>query len=249
VTENSPHLRQSGSDDYRPSISVFFPCHNEAATVEGLVSRAIEVISTVSDDYEVIVVDDGSTDDTALIADRLAAENPLVKVVHHRTNLGYGAALQSGFRAAAKELVFYTDGDAQFDIAELTGLLPLMKQYDIVSCYRRRRREGLLRRFNAFCWSRLVGMVFGMKLRDVDCAFKLYKRRIFDDIEMKSTGALIDAEILARARQKGYTITQRPVNHYPRQAGQSSGASIRVIARAFRELIQLRREILADSKK
>ena len=245
----SPHPDQCDSADYRPSISVFFPCHNEAATVETLVAKTIDVLGGISTDYEIIIVDDGSTDDTGQIADRLADEFPTVKVVHHKTNLGYGAALQSGFRAAAKELVFYTDGDAQFDIAELADLTPLMRQYDIVSCYRRNRREGLIRRFNAFCWGRLVGMVFGIKLRDVDCAFKLYKRRIFDDIEMKSTGALIDAEILARAQQKGYTITQTPVSHYPRQAGRSSGANIAVIARAFRELFKLRRQILADSKK
>ncbi len=245
----SPHPNLCSSADYRPSISVFFPCHNEAATVETLVAKTIDVLGAISTDYEIIIVDDGSTDDTGQISDRLAAEIPAVKVVHHKTNLGYGAALQSGFRAAAKELVFYTDGDAQFDIAELADLTPLMRQYDIVSCYRRNRREGLIRRFNAFCWSKIVSMVFGIKLRDVDCAFKLYKRRIFDDIEMKSTGALIDAEILARARQKGYTITQTPVSHYPRQAGRSSGASIAVIARAFGELFKLRKQILADSEK
>ncbi len=247
--DESLHPDQCNSTDYRPSISVFFPCHNEAAAIEALIRKTIDVLEAISTDYEIIIVDDGSTDDTAQIADRLAAEIPAVRVVHHETNLGYGAALQSGFRTAAKELVFYTDGDAQFDIAELAGLLPFMQQYDIVSCYRRKRREGLLRRFNAFCWGKLVSIVFGMKLRDVDCAFKLYKRRIFDDIEMKSTGALIDAEILARARKKGYTITQCPVSHYPRRAGRSSGANIAVIARAFAELFKLRRQILAESKK
>lgn len=247
--DESPHPDQCNTADYRPSISVFFPCHNEAAVIETLVGKTVDVLDAISTDYEIIIVDDGSTDDTAQIADRLAAEIPSVKVVHHDKNRGYGAALQSGFQAAAKELVFYTDGDAQFDIAELTDLPPLMRQYDIVSCYRRNRREGLIRRFNAFCWGKLVSVVFGMKLRDVDCAFKLYKRRIFDDIEMKSTGALIDAEILARASKKGYTIAQRPVSHYPRQAGRSSGANIAVIARAFAELFKLRRQILADSKK
>ncbi len=247
--DESPHPDQCNTADYRPSISVFFPCHNEAATVETLVAKTVDVLEAISTDYEIIIVDDGSTDDTAQIADRLAAEIPAVKVVHHDKNRGYGAALQSGFRAAVKELVFYTDGDAQFDIAELTGLPPLMRQYDIVSCYRRNRREGLVRRLNAFCWGKLVSMVFGMKLRDVDCAFKLYKRRIFDDIEMKSTGALIDAEILARASKKGYTITQCPVSHYPRRVGRSSGANIAVIARAFGELFKLRTQILADSEK
>ncbi len=247
--DESPHPNQCNTADYRPSISVFFPCHNEAAAIESLVAKTVDVLEVISTDYEIIIVDDGSTDDTGQIADRLAAEITTVKVVHHDKNRGYGAALQSGFRAATKELVFYTDGDAQFDIAELADLPPLMRQYDIVSCYRRNRRDGLVRRLNAFCWGKLVSIVFGMKLRDVDCAFKLYKRRIFDDIEMKSTGALIDAEILARASKKGYTIVQRPVSHYPRQAGRSSGANIAVIARAFGELFKLRRQILADSRK
>jgi len=231
----------------RPSISAFFPCHNEAATVEPLVRQTIAVLGEIASDFEVIIVDDGSTDATPTIADRLVAELEVVKVVHHPTNLGYGAALQSGFRTASKEWVFYTDGDAQFDVKELKGIVPLIAQYDIVSCYRLQRREGFRRRLNGLCWSRLVGFVFGMHLKDVDCAFKLYRREIFDRIEMRSRGALIDAEILARAIRKGYTVGQAGVHHYPRQAGRSTGGNPRVILRAFRELLQLRGEILRDS--
>ncbi|MBE0534256.1 MAG: glycosyltransferase family 2 protein [Phycisphaerae bacterium] len=230
----------------RCEISVFFPCHNEAASVESLVRKTIGVLNEVASDYEIIIVDDGSTDETPAIADRLVDELAAVKVVHHPTNLGYGAALQSGFRAATKEWVFYTDGDAQFDVEELKGILPLAGQYDIVSCYRLNRQEGWRRRLSAFCWNRLVGRVFRMRLKDVDCAFKLYRREIFDRIEMQSQGALIDAEILARALRKGYTIGQAGVRHYPRRSGRSSGGDPRVILRAFRELLQLRGEILRD---
>ena len=168
--------------------------------------------------------------------------------MHHPTNLGYGAALQSGFKAATKELVFYTDGDGQFDINELPPLLPLIKQYDIVSCYRLNRQDNLIRKLNGWAWTKLVCFLFNMKARDIDCAFKLYKREIFDNIRMSSRGALISAEILARAVRKGYTIAQRPVHHYPRTAGVQTGAKLRVILRAFRELFKLAYEIKQSEK-
>lgn len=213
------------------SISVFFPCYNEQGNIARTAQRAIDVLQKLVADYEVIIVDDGSSDATAKIADEIAGQNNRVKVVHHPTNLGYGAALQSGFKAATKELVFYTDGDGQFDINELPPLLPLIKQYDIVSCYRLNRQDSLIRKLNGWAWTKLVGLLFNMKVRDIDCAFKLYKREIFDNIRMSSSGALIDAEILARAVRKGYTITQRPVHHYPRTAGVQTGAKLRVILR------------------
>jgi len=225
------------------SISVFFPCYNEGENIERVVVKAVEVLRGVSDNFEVIIVDDGSSDGTREISDRLAGEIEEVVVIRHETNLGYGSALQTGFLAASKELVFYTDGDGQFDIDEMPGLIGLMDEYDIVSCYRLNRKEGFVRKLNAWCWGKLVCFVFGMKLRDIDCAFKLFKRKIFDDIEMQSTGALIDAEILARSLRKGYTIVQRGVRHYPRIAGSSTGANLSVILRAFKELLRLRKEI------
>ena len=225
------------------SISVFFPCYNEQENVARTVEKALDVLEKLNADFEVIIVDDGSSDNTGRIADEIAGSNNKVKVVHHGRNLGYGAALQSGFKAATKELVFYTDGDGQFDINEMPPLLDLMEQYDIVSCYRLNRRDPLIRKINAWCWTRLVCFLFGLKVRDIDCAFKLYKREIFDKIEMSSTGALIDAEILARAAHKGYRITQKGVHHYPRTAGAQTGANIQVILRAFKELFKLQRRI------
>lgn len=229
-----------------PSISVFFPCHNEVANIEPLVKKTLQVLTRLTPDFEIIIVDDGSTDGTDKVADSLAAQIGAVKVVHHPTNSGYGAALQSGFKAATKELVFYTDGDGQFDIEEMPALLPMTRQYDIVTCYRLNRQEGLIRKFNAWAWTKLVCWVFNMNLRDIDCGFKLFKRRIFDDITIHSTGALIDAEILARAIRKGYTITQTGVHHYPRKTGTQSGAKLTVICRAFKELFKLRKEILTE---
>jgi glycosyltransferase involved in cell wall biosynthesis len=225
------------------SISVFFPCYNEQENVGRTVEKALEVMQKLNADFEVIIVDDGSSDGTGQIADEIAGRDGRVKVVHHEGNLGYGAALQSGFKAATKELVFYTDGDGQFNINEMPPLITQMEQYDIVSCYRLNRQDSIIRKINGWCWTRLVCLMFGLKIRDIDCAFKLYKRQIFDKIELSSTGALIDAEILARAARKGYRITQKGVHHYPRTSGAQSGANLRVILRAFKELFKLQSRI------
>lgn len=227
------------------SISVFFPCYNEQENVGRTTENALMVLDKLKADFEVIIVDDGSSDDTGRIADQIARQDNRVKVVHHKRNLGYGAALQSGFKAATKELVFYTDGDGQFDISEMPPLLELMEQYDIVSCYRLNRRDSTIRKLNGWCWTKLVCLLFRLQIHDIDCAFKLYKREIFDNIELSSTGALIDTEILARATRKGYSIAQKGVHHYPRTAGEQSGANLGVILRAFKELLQLRRRILS----
>ncbi len=235
IVRDENHRRGGG----RLSISVFMPCYNEAGNIQRVTERALEVLAGLGVEYELILVDDGSSDETGRIADKIAECNSAVKVVHHETNLGYGAALQSGFKAATKKLVFYTDGDGQFDIGEMPPLLSLMDEYDIVSCYRIDRQESPVRKFNAWCWTKLVCILFGMRIRDIDCAFKIYKREIFDHIEMSSTGALIDAEILARAVRKGYKIVQRPVHHYPRTVGEQTGAKIGVILRAFKELFEL----------
>jgi len=242
VTEDNAPANRAATDSNRlaaPSISVFFPCYNEQDNVARTVENALAVLRKLNADFEVIIVDDGSFDETARIADGLAARQSAVKVVHHPTNLGYGAALQSGFKAATKQLIFYTDGDGQFDIAEMPPLLPLIDRYDIVSCYRLNRRDSIIRKINAWCWTKLVCLLFGLKIRDIDCAFKLYKSEIFKDMKLQSAGALIDAEILARAARKGYTITQKPVHHYPRTAGKQTGANLRVILRAFKELFRL----------
>lgn len=225
------------------SVSVFFPCYNEQGNVRRTVENALPVLEKLDADFEIIIVDDGSSDRTGRIADEMVERDSRIRVVHHPRNLGYGAALQSGFKTATKELVFYTDGDGQFDMNEMPPLLPLMEQWDIVSCYRLDRKDSFVRKFNAWAWTKLVCLVFGLRIRDVDCAFKLYKREIFDRIALSSTGALIDAEILARAARKGYRITQMGVHHYPRAAGVQTGAKMRVVLRAFRELFKLHHQI------
>lgn len=226
------------------SLTVFFPCYNEEANVERTTQAALKMCRRVSADFEVIIVNDGSKDRTGEIADRLAAEHPgEVRAVHNNPNLGYGGALQRGFREARKDWVFYTDGDGQFDFEEIDKLLPMLSQYDIISAYRLDRQDPFMRKVNAFCWTTLVNVAFWLWLRDIDCAFKIYPRKLFEQIPMKSTGALIDTEILARAKRLGYTIGQVGVHHYPRVAGSQTGANLRVILRAFKELFRLWRDI------
>lgn len=233
----------------RLSLTVFFPCYNEEANVEKTTLAALKAASRISNDYEIIIVNDGSKDRTGQIADELASRHPHVRAVHNNPNLGYGGALQRGFREATKPWVFYTDGDGQFDFGEIEALLPLLDRYDIISAYRLDRKDPLVRKVNAFCWTALVNVVFRLWLRDIDCAFKLFPRKLFDEIEMKSMGALIDTEVLARAKRLGYTIGQIGVHHYPREAGEQTGANLRVIARAFKELFLLRRHIARTAKR
>ena len=228
---------------FRLSLSVFFPCYNEEANVERTTLTALRTCRGISDDFEVIIVNDGSTDRTGEIAERLAEQHAEVRVVHNQPNLGYGGALQRGFREARKTWVFYTDGDGQFDFAELNSLLPMLSRYDIVSAYRLNRQDSLIRKLNASCWTALVNVLFGLWLRDIDCAFKIFPRKLFSEITIRSTGALIDTEVLARAKRLGYTIGQIGVHHYPRTAGQQTGANLRVILRAFKELFALRSDI------
>jgi glycosyltransferase involved in cell wall biosynthesis len=225
------------------TLTIFFPCYNEEANVERVTRQALEVGRAVAAELEVIIVNDGSRDRTGEIADRLAAEIPEVRAVHNRPNRGYGGALQAGFAAATKNWIFYTDGDGQFDIGELPKLLPLLADHDIVSCYRLDRQDSLLRKLNAWAWTTLVNLLFRIRLRDIDCAFKIYPKPFIERIELHSEGALIDTEMLAKARNLGLTIAQAGVHHYPRTAGTQSGANLRVILRAFKELFKLYRRI------
>ena len=229
---------------YDISLSVFFPCYNEAQNIEPLVDKTKKVLESVVADWEIIIVNDGSSDLTGEIADRLARADSRIKVVHHARNSGYGMALRSGFIAAEKQYIFYTDGDGQFDVSELPKLLEHISEADIISGYRRNRQDSFIRRLNAKCWGWLVQRMLKFRCRDVDSAFKLYKSEIFERITLRSTGALIDAEVLARATREGYTIMTVGVTHLPRSAGEQTGAKVGVILRAFKELLSLRKDIL-----
>jgi glycosyltransferase involved in cell wall biosynthesis len=221
------------------SISLFFPCYNEQDNVKRVVEKAVEVLEGMGADFEVIVVNDGSADGTGEEADALAAADKRVRVVHHPQNMGYGAAVQSGIRNAKKELIFFTDGDGQFDIGEIKLLLPFIEQNDIVCGYRLDRKDPFGRKLNGWLWTQLVCVLFGMRIRDIDCAFKLFRSEVFERMKLSSAGALISAEILARVTRRGYRIVEVGVHHYPRTAGKQTGANWKVILKAFKELFKL----------
>ena len=230
-----------------PSISVFFPAYNEERNVAAMVDRFRAVLPRIADAYEIIVVNDGSADRTGAVADELAAADQHVRVVHHPTNRGYGGALKSGFAASRHEYVFFTDGDGQFDVAEIDRLLPFVPEYDVVVGYRLERAEGGVRQLNATLWNALVRRSFGIPVRDVDCAFKLFKRRVFDVVRPQAEGAMISTEILARAIRAGFRMTEVGVHHLPREHGKPTGANPLVIARAFYELFKLSRLIKREA--
>lgn len=228
---------------YNKSLTILFPCYNEEENLKGVVRKSIDFLEVNFSDFEIIIINDGSVDRTGTIADSLASQDSRIKVVHHSNNMGYGAALKSGFRNATKEMVFYTDGDGQFDIRELNKLMKLICKNEIVTGYRIKRRDPIGRKLNGYLWGVLVNFIFGLHLRDINCAFKLYHRHIFDDMNLKSNGAFINAEIYALAKKKGYSIAEVEVHHYPRLAGEQSGADLKVIIRAFKELWQLKKEL------
>src|SRR5580658_7172499 len=182
-----------------PSLSVFFPEYNEEANVENMVRSAQTIIPEVAENWEIIPVNDGSKDKTGEIIDRLAKEDPHVRPVHHEKNQGYGGAVISGFKASTMDLVFFTDGDLQFDLREINLLLEKLDEGDLILGYRKNRQDAWNRRLNAFLWGSLVKFLFGVKVKDVDCAFKLVKRKVLDKIELTAGGAMISTELLARS--------------------------------------------------
>ncbi len=226
-----------------PSLTIFFPCYNEEGNVERVTRAALAAAPRFADDFEIIIVDDGSRDRTGEIGDALAAENSRVRCVHNRPNLGYGGAVQRGLREATKEWIFFTDGDGQFDINELDRLVGLLQRCDFAVGYRIKRADPFMRKVNAWCWCTLVRLLFHLRVRDIDCAFKLLPRKLMDEIRLESRGALISTELLARAARKGYRIAEVGVNHHPRVAGVQTGANVKVILRAFVELFKLYRRI------
>jgi glycosyltransferase involved in cell wall biosynthesis len=237
LARHHPHNEDEGDV---LSISAVLPAYNEEEVIAASVAAMVKTLESFSADYEVIVVNDGSRDRTAEILTQLGIENPRVRMVAHERNQGYGAAVWTGFISATKDLVFLTDGDKQFDVDELSLLLPMMEGADMVIGYRHKRADPPLRLLNAWGWKLLVNGLFGYTARDIDCAFKLFRRRILDRVEVHSRGATLSAEFLIKARRLGYVIRERAVSHYPRAAGQATGAKPAVILRAFRELWHLR---------
>jgi glycosyltransferase involved in cell wall biosynthesis len=233
------------------SISVVLPAYNEEAIIARTVRHVADVLRKQANDFEIIVSNDGSRDNTAGVLAALQAREPdlHLRVVTHERNRGYGAALASGFDAARKDLVFLTDGDKQFDVTELDDFLPAMDaQTDLVIGWRRKRADPPLRKLNALGWKVLVNLLFGYTARDVDCAFKLFRRRVWESMTVQSRGATFSAEFLIKARRLGFHVKELPVSHFPRTAGSPTGARPDVIVRAFVELFSLWRNLSRDMR-
>lgn len=201
------------------SISVFLPVFNEGENIKKSVLNIKKYLQKRFRNFEILIISDGSTDDTNKIVEKLAKRDKRIKLFARKKRLGYGAGLKAGFAHSSKELVFYTDGDSQFDIEDMDKLLPLLASHDIVSAYRINRKDPLMRIFVANVYNLIVRILFGLKIRDVDASFKLYKREVFNKMELVTNTGLTDAEVLIRAQKLGFKIGQIGVRHYPRLHG------------------------------
>lgn len=235
------------------TLSVFFPAYYDEDNIGIVVTDAIRVLKHLGlEDYEVTIIEDGSPDSTAVVADELARRFEKVRVIHHPHNLGYGATLKDGFVSARHEWVFYTDGDNQFDIGELPQLIQQTVCADVIVGYRRQKQYSPFRKFTSWCYNLLIRFLFRIKIRDVNCAFKLMPRRLIDEITIDSRHGFIDAEILLQARTLGYRIVQVGVTHRPRMSGVAAAARPWVILWTVYETLRFwlrsRRAILTSRR-
>lgn len=221
------------------SLSIFFPCYNEVENAGVMIREAVETAEGYGVDYEIVVVDDGSSDRTAQIVEEWRKKNPRVRLIRHSENKGYGAAVRSGFQNVTKDLVFMTDGDRQFRISEIEKLFSKIDSCDVVTGYRLGRQDKGYRRLNGRLWTGLTRFLFGLPVRDVDCAFKLIRREALAGVELKSNQLLIHAELLARLKKKGCRIEQIGVTHYPREKGQATATRPLRVLKTFAELFRL----------
>jgi glycosyltransferase involved in cell wall biosynthesis len=223
-----------------PGLTVFFPAYNDGATIASLVIAAVQTASRLTPDFEVLVVNDGSTDATASVADELARLYPQVRVIDHGANRGYGAALRSGFESATKELVFYTDGDAQYDPRELAVLWPHMCEgVDLVNGYKISRSDPLHRIVIGRIYHHAVRLLFGLKVRDVDCDFRLMRRAIFERVRLEKASGVICLEMMKKIQDAGFAIAEVAVHHYHRAAGKSQFFNFRRLVRTAVDVFHL----------
>lgn len=225
------------------SISIILPAYNEEPNIEKAIRTATEVADRLCGDHEIIVVDDGSRDRTAELVRRAAADDPRVRLVQHDPNRGYGEALRSGFLAATKELVFFTDADNQFVLDELEQFLDVIQKVDVVAGYRINRQDPRFRRLNAKAWNYLVRLLFYVPVRDIDCAFKLFRRDALTGLHLDSVGAMVNTELMVKIGREGFSIVELGVTHLPRTAGEARGAHPKVILRALTELFRMYRRL------
>jgi glycosyltransferase involved in cell wall biosynthesis len=221
-------------------LSIFFPAYNDSGTIASLVISALRTARTLTPDHEVIVVNDGSADNTAEILDELARTYPQVRVVHHEKNRGYGGALRTGFASATRELVFYTDGDGQYDPAEMEVLWRRFdSSVDLVNGYKISRSDPLHRIIIGRIYHHTVKILFGLKVRDVDCDFRLMRRSIFDTVHLEKNSGVICLEIMKKITDGGFRIVEVPVHHYHRAHGKSQFFNFRRLFRTAIDVFKL----------
>jgi glycosyltransferase involved in cell wall biosynthesis len=229
----------------KPSISAFFPAYNDAGTIPSMVIAADMTLRSVADDYEIIVVNDGSSDHTAEVLEELKRSYPRLRVVHHEKNRGYGGALRTGFASACKDLIFYTDGDAQYDPREMVLLLKAMTaDVDVVNGYKVKRSDPLHRVVIGKLYHWTVKTAFGLKVRDTDCDFRLFRRQVFDKVKLERNSGVICVEMMKKVQDAGFTIAQVPVSHYHRAYGHSQFFNFARVFRVGVDLIRLWRELV-----
>jgi glycosyltransferase involved in cell wall biosynthesis len=231
-----------------PSLSVFFPAYHDEDNIDKVTKVAVAVLEEMGCDYEIIIVHDGSPDRTGEVAEELAQRYRGVRVIHHERNLGYGAALKTGFTSAKNDYIFYTDGDNQFDVREMVKFVALVGLSDLVIGFRNRKRYSLYRKVTSFTYNLVLQVLFDLPYRDVDCAFKLIPKSLIDQIHINSVNAFIDAELLIKAQQLGYSITEIGVTHRPREAGLSTGAKTKVILGTIKEMIRFYLQVRAENR-
>ncbi len=223
-----------------PSLSIFFPAYYDENTVEPLTHACIEVAKTLTDDYEIIIVDDKSPDKTGEVADRLAKEFKEVRVVHHSENMGVGQAMISGYKNTLKEWVFYTDGDAQYDVSELALLAEHTGNFDVIIGYRLKRAEGFKRIFTSRCFHLLTFLLFGIYFKDIDCSFKLIHRKFLDKISFHTNSGLVDMELLLQSKRLKFPVKEIGVHHYRRKFGNSHCLRLNLIISMLLDMLKLR---------
>jgi len=232
-THQKPHSQS-------PGVSVFFPAFNDEDSIAKLIHEALALAPRITNDYEVIVVNDGSSDGTAAVLDALASKEPRLRVIHHPRNRGYGGALRSGFESATKDLIFYTDGDGQYDVREIMNLIPLMtEEVDVVNGYKIRRADNRRRIVLGAIYKFLARRLFGLPIRDVDCDFRLMRREAIQSIVLTSTSGVVCTEMIYKLRADGYRFAETPVHHYPRLHGQSQFFTLRRVARTGCDFFKL----------
>jgi glycosyltransferase involved in cell wall biosynthesis len=221
-------------------LSVFFPAYNEEENIKTTVENTIRVLRKVAEKWEIIIVDDGSKDNTPALSDSLAKKNKNVRVIHHKPNRGYGGALKTGFKEAKYEWVAFTDSDGQFDFNEITKFISLKDEADLILGIRKSRADSILRKIYTWGWALLPKIILGMKAKDYSCGFKMIKKEVFDKVQpLKGEEKVTQIELLVKAQRMGFKISHVTVNHYPRKAGEQTGADIKVVLKSVFDLLKL----------